>query len=121
MPERIIEPFEFYGKTIYIEVTEVKLYQTATLPVASGQGLPPYVGFTSTQDNVVAAGETVRDIIAALAETVQQGLTHVKPDEWQLEVNIGFKGQTRIPFLAEGEANGAVKVTATWKSKPGDS
>ena len=33
----------------------------------------------------------------------------------RVEVNLGFKGKTGLPFVAEGEANGAVKVSATWK------
>ena len=27
---------------------------------------------------------------------------------------MGFKGETGLPFIARGEANGAVKVTAKW-------
>jgi hypothetical protein len=118
MTERRIEPFEFRGKTIYIEVTEAQLDREPALLAGSGQELPDYLEPTAVKDKVIAAGDIVRDTIAALAETVHQGLATLEPDEWKLEVNLGFKGKTGLPFVAEGEANGAVKVSATWKRKP---
>jgi hypothetical protein len=80
--------------------------------------LPDYLEHTSVKDKMITAADAVRDTIAALAETVQQGLAALEPDEWKLELNLGFKGKTGLPFVAEGEANGAVKVCATWKRKP---
>lgn len=111
MAERRIEPFDFHGKIIYIEVTEAELEQPAT----GEQGLPEGFEYSSAKDRIVAAGDAVRDTIAALAETVHQGISSLKPEEWTLEVNLGFKGKAGIPFVSEGEANGAVKVTAKWK------
>ena len=115
MTERRIEPFTFHGKIIYIEVTETQLDRVLALPGVSGQELPEDMEYTAVQDKVIAAADAVRDTIAALAETVHQGLAALKPDEWKLEVNLGFKGKTGLPFVAEDEANGAVKVSATWK------
>jgi hypothetical protein len=115
MAERRIEPFEFHGKTIYIEVTDAQL----GLSVASGQGLPDDMEYTGLKDKAITAADAVRDTIAALAKTVHQGLGGLAPDEWKLEVNLGFKGKTGLPFVAEGETNGAVKVSATWKRKQG--
>jgi hypothetical protein len=38
------------------------------------------------------------------------------PDEWSVEMNIGFKGKaTPIPYIASGELDGGIKITATWK------
>ena len=115
MAERRIEPFAFHGKIIYIEVTEAQVDRVVAPPGVSDQELPDYIEYTGVQDKVIAAADAVRDTIAALAETVHQGLAALKPDEWKLEVNLGFKGKTGLPFVAEGEANGAVKVSATWK------
>lgn len=117
MPERKIEPFTFNGKTIYIEVTEAELDQVQL--VASDQGLPDYAEYTSVKDKVIAAGEAVRDTIAALVETVQQGMAGAAPDEWTIEINLGFKGKAGIPFVSEGETNGAIKVSAKWKRQEG--
>ena len=119
MTGRHIAPFALQGKTVYIEVTEVEVSPAPAPPAAAGPGLPSYAEYTSVSDKVRSTGEAIRETIAALAETVQQGLSHLQPDEWKLEVNLGFKGQTGIPFIVGGEANGAVKVTATWKAKQG--
>jgi hypothetical protein len=32
-----------------------------------------------------------------------------------VEINLGFKAGSGIPFVVEGEANGSVKVTAKWE------
>jgi hypothetical protein len=42
-------------------------------------------------------------------------MAHLSPDEWKLEISLGFKTNSNIPFLAAGEGNGSVKVSATWK------
>jgi hypothetical protein len=34
-----------------------------------------------------------------------------------MEITLGFKGETGVPFVAKGEANAAVKVIAKW-SRP---
>ena len=119
MAERRIEPFEFHGKIIYIEITEAQLDRQPAPQTASGQKLPDDMEYTALTDKVIVAADAVRDTIAALAETVHQGLVALEPDEWKLELNLGFKGKTGLPFVAEGEANGAVKVCATWKRKQG--
>jgi hypothetical protein len=115
MSDRKIEPFELQGKIIYIEVTEAEVEPGLVLPPASEPELPSHMEHTSARDKLVSAGDAMRDTIAALAETVHQGIAHLAPDEWKMEVTLGFKGKTGIPYVAEGEANGAVKISATWK------
>ena len=119
MSERTIEPFTLQGKIVYIEVTEAQVEPGLVPPTASGPGLPSHMEYSSLQDKMVSAGDAVRDTIAALAETVHQGIAHLAPDEWKMEVTLGFKGETGIPYVAEGEANGAVKVSVTWKPSRG--
>jgi hypothetical protein len=92
MTERRIEPLDFNGETIYVEVTEIdKSGETST------------GGFekTSTGSNLSAAGEQVRSTISALAATVGEALEKAPPTEWSLEINIGFKGKAGIPFITE--------------------
>ncbi len=108
--QRSIQPFEFQGKTIYIEVTDM---EPVGRELTSGRDTGP--------GKLALAGEAVRDTIAALAATVQQGMAALAPDEWKLEVTLGFKGKSGIPFIAQGEGSGSVKVSATWKPKQEES
>ncbi|MGD0961923.1 MAG: CU044_2847 family protein, partial [Methylomonas sp.] len=70
--------------------------------------------YANTIDDIVEVGEKVHGTIKALAKTVQAALAEANPNEWSLEINLGFKGKAGIPFITEGEANGAVKVVAKW-------
>ena len=114
MTERKIEPLDFNGETIYIEVADdIEVADVMeTQPVEDGRRK----GYrkTSTQEELKTAGEQVRSTISALSATVHEALSNNMPTEWSIEINIGFKGKAGIPFVTEGEANGAVKVTAKW-------
>lgn len=106
--ERTIEAFKFGDETIFIEVSDV---QRQRLDGQDDDGLED----VNALDDIVDAAEQIRGTIKALAKTVQTALVESQPKEWTLEINLGFKGSAGIPFLAEGEANGAVKVTAKWQ------
>jgi hypothetical protein len=106
MPERKIEALDFNGEIIYVEVTEV----AQEGPDGDGD-----YEDTSPESDLVQSGERARRTISALAATIRQALDKAEPAEWTLEIHLGFKGKAGIPFITEGEANGAVKVTAKWK------
>ena len=106
MPARRIEPLEFNGETVYIEV--VKDADSPLTGVGEWEE-------TSAAQKLAEAGERVRSTLSALATTVRAALDKAEPEEWTLEINLGFKANGGIPFITEGEANGAVKVTAKWK------
>ena len=108
MTERKIEALKFGDQTIYVEVTDIE--QEAAEP---GSGSGDYE-FTTAEGKLLDAGEWVRRTVSALAGVVQQALSNAQPAEWTLEINMGFNGKAGIPFLTEGGANGAVKVTAKW-------
>lgn len=108
MTERKIEPLDFNGETIYVEVAEIEQMQPEVPRTRKGYEK------VSTESELVTAGERVKSTISALAKTVNEALSNAPPTEWTIEVNIGFKGKAGIPFVTEGEANGAVKVTAKW-------
>ncbi|MCG6941129.1 MAG: hypothetical protein LJE69_07750 [Thiohalocapsa sp.] len=58
----------------------------------------------------------MRNSIGAMARNVHASLSDQSPDEWAMEVSIGFKGETQpIPVIVTGSATGSVKVTAKWK------
>ena len=109
MTERKIEPLKFAGQTIYIEVTDIE-QESSEHGGSSGD-----YEYTSAVSELMDAGERIRSTISALASTVHQALSSAQAAEWTLEINIGFKGKAGIPFVTEGEANGAVKVSAKWK------
>lgn len=104
MAERKVEPVKFDGETLYIEVTDIEQTRPG----------PDDYEYTKA-DELVNAGEQVRTTIKLLANTVYQALSETRPAEWMVEINVGFKGKAGIPFVTEGEAHGAVKVSAKWK------
>ncbi|MDH3598668.1 MAG: hypothetical protein OEU26_03395 [Candidatus Tectomicrobia bacterium] len=110
MTERRIEPLKFNGETIFIEVSEIEQDQTSeeTSPGDAYEDI-------SAETRLIEAGERVRSTISTLAATVRHALDKVEPSEWTLEINLGFKGKAGIPFVTQGEANGAIKVTAKWQ------
>ncbi len=105
---RTIEKLKFGGETLYIEVSDVEQRGGAGLDDEDLEDV-------NALDDIADVAEQIRGTIKALAKTVQGALAESQPKEWTLEINLGFKGSAGIPFLAEGEANGAVKVTAKWQ------
>lgn len=104
------------GRTIFVEM------QTAEVPTitkrhdADQYDFPEGAEAVGFKEDVADAIEALKDNIRELAETVHASLQSRQPDEWTLEMNIGFKGTTRpIPVILSGEASGGIKVTATWK------
>ena len=110
---RTIQPLKFGDETIYIEVSEVEELGQADRK----QGADGFEEVNAL-DKVKEAGNQVHDTIKALSKTVQSALTEAEPSEWSIEINLGFKGKAGIPFVAEGETNGTVKVIAKWKKEP---
>lgn len=108
MTSRSIQPLKFGDDTIYIEVSDVDEIGKAKEPADRFENV-------SALDRVRESGKEVRATVKALCTTMQSALQETQPDEWTLELNLGFKGQAGIPFVTQGEANGAVKITATWK------
>lgn len=104
---RTIQALKFGGETVYIEVSEVE---------QQGPGLryDDNLEDVNALDEIKDAADQVHSTIKALCNTVQSALSEAKPNEWSLEINLGFKGSAGIPFITEGEANGAVKITAKW-------
>jgi hypothetical protein len=101
------------GKKILVEV--------ADLPVEGKPLAPEGERFenTSVPARVGDLADHIENLVAVLTAPVQAAFKGSKAEEWALEVNFGFKGETGLPFVAKGEANAAVKVTAKWK-KPAD-
>ncbi|WP_020560222.1 CU044_2847 family protein [Thiofilum flexile] len=105
------------GVTIYVEADEEKLSQALTPPRSSRPSdLPPGAEPTSVRSSMVDAAKLLKDTISGTAQSVYDSLKDLEPDEWSVELNLGFKGEVQIiPVLVKGESEGSITVTATWK------
>lgn len=92
------------GKAVLVEVAELEVEGGAT-----------DAGFEYTAFSGGDVAERIRDLVGVLTAPVRAAFEGSGAEEWSLEVNFGFKGETGVPFIAKGEANAAVKVTAKWK------
>lgn len=77
--------------------------------------LPEDAELTSTPGDMVESFLQLKDNISVITEQVRQALAEHQPEEWGVEFSVGFKGKAGIPIIAQGEANGALKITAKWK------
>jgi hypothetical protein len=112
------------GQRLLIEVdediSEEDKQRLAASKTASGTArpadLPPGAEPTGMPEDITDALAQLRSNIQVLANQVHQALKDHKPQQWSLEFSIGFKGKANpLPFILQGEANSALKVTATWK------
>jgi hypothetical protein len=91
---------------ILIEVTDLQI---------EGQPDSGRFEFTDATKKIGDMKERLDQMIKGLTAPVQDALRGAGADEWTLEISIGFKGGTGLPFIASGEANAALKVSAKWK------
>ncbi len=97
------------GKSILVEVTDLPVEgQPVTREADRFEN-------TSANDKVDDLAGHIENLVAVLSKPVLAAFKGSGAEEWTLEVNLGFKGETGVPFVAKGEANAAVKVTAKWK------
>ncbi len=107
------------GKRVFVEVelTDVDMDISSNSSEQTGD-LPPGAEPVGIIDDALIGMKLFQENIANMAETVYDSLKGLEPDECSVEMNIGFKGKgTAIPFIAGGEMQGGIKVTATWKKE----
>jgi hypothetical protein len=95
------------GITLFVEVDE--------LDAARAQAAPGMVERGAVADRVRDVGADLRNLLGAITRPVKAALEEAQPDEWSVELSLGFKGEAGVPCLTKGEANASVKVTARWK------
>jgi hypothetical protein len=101
------------GSKILVEVE-----QADVPPTAYADNLPAGAEPTGMADKLDDAMAMMRSSIGAMARNVNESLADQSPEEWAMEVSIGFKGETQpIPVIVTGSATGSVKVTAKWKRR----
>ncbi len=103
------------GRRLYVQMEPVEVSLPPVGAAAAIGDLPEGAEPVSAWDQTVDALQAMRDNIAVVAETVRASLAEHPPEEWTLELHLGFKGKARpIPVILEGEAQGAIKITARW-------
>jgi hypothetical protein len=106
--------------TVLVETVPVDSADELATADGAGAGAPSSRGGvdmegTSVESTLRDTAERIRCTVAAVVAPVADAMQGVRPHEWTVEMSIGFKGGAGIPFVANGEANGAVKVSAKWK------
>lgn len=106
------------GGQLFVEVEEIEdaqLPEILTKPkLAANQ--PPGTEEIGFSDKLTDVSDLLRKNLQGICDTVADSFKEIQPDEWGVEVNIGFKGKANpIPVILGGEANAAIKVHAKWK------
>ena len=102
------------GTSIYVESEEVDLPKSSN--GTTSIDLPYGAEHVGAVDNMLNAMDILKNTIASTANTVHKSLQEAKPDEWSVELSIGFKGKTTpIPVILSGESDVAIKVLVKWK------
>lgn len=104
------------GSTIYIEVEgNTDTVELVPSPNQSSPDLPPGAEPTGLLDDMIIGGKLLQETISNTVENVHKSLQKTKPDEWSVELNIGFESTDKGIVSYLGKGNGSLKVTATWK------
>lgn len=109
-----IEPIQTADGVIYVQIADAT--PVAAPRARQGTAMPDGAEATSAQTLVTDTLTLVRQQITTVSTLVAQAFDKSAPDEWSVEISIGFKGKaTPVPFLASGEADAALKIVAKWK------
>jgi hypothetical protein len=118
---RKLQPIVIGGKPIYFEVDADPITiatPASPLDAASADG-----EITNTSESGVKAGRTLADPLAsadlqntlqALLEPVRMASNGKRLDEVTIELSLGIKAEVGF-FVAKGETNASLKLTAKWK------
>ncbi|MFM2057419.1 MAG: hypothetical protein RLY71_1804 [Pseudomonadota bacterium] len=101
------------GVQVYVEVEDIDV--PAPPRHLDPTGVRRNLEATGVADRLGDVADQLKTIIRSVTGPVQAALQELPPDEWSVELNIGFKGEAGIPCITKGEANASVKVTAKWK------
>lgn len=107
-----IQQFEIDGQKVWVEVADVSVSNPSP-----GRERFANTSAGSSPASAVAKAVEKADISATLKTvvgSVQHAMAALKPDEINVELTLGFKADVGV-FIASGEANAQVKVSAKWK------
>lgn len=102
------------GGSIYVEVENIAMpIPTSTYDRGD---LPPGAEDCNAVQKAVDTLGSLKGTLSSIFNTVNDSMKENQPDEWGVELNIGFKGTVSpIPVIVSGESNASIKVHATWK------
>lgn len=100
------------GELVYFEVEDVDVQEVSN---NSPRNVPKGAEPVSIKGDLAKAGDALKSTLTATCNTIHKGMSDLAPDEWGLELCIGFKGTTNlIPVIVSAEGNVALKVHAKW-------
>ncbi|WLE96078.1 MAG: CU044_2847 family protein [Candidatus Electrothrix communis] len=106
------------GTSIFVEMETVDFSPASENAVQ--RNLPPGAEEVNAVETVLDTMKTLKGTLSSVFNTVQDAVKDKSPDEWGVELNIGFKGKVNpIPVIVSGESSVAIKVHAHWKKKQG--
>ena len=108
------------GAVIYVDVEDTDVDITLPpSPTPADTPMPDLPGAEPTgipsMDDVVIGGKLLQETISGAAQSVYDSLSGLKPDEWTVELQVGFESSDKGIIAYLGKGNGSLKVTATWK------
>lgn len=105
------------GRTVWVEVADIE-------PEAGAGGKTTRTSSPGAAGAQAAAQALTQvdlgSTLTALLEPVHDTLRRMRPDEVSVELSLGMKGEVGF-FVAKGEGNAALKISAKWSFAQGDS
>ncbi len=108
------------GEKIFVAV-EVREDINISLNLKGINDLPPGAEPTGIIDDSLMTAYLLKSYIKGMAKSTKEALKDMSPDEFSVELSIGFVGKANpIPVIAGADIQGGIKVTATWKKEDGN-
>jgi alpha-galactosidase/6-phospho-beta-glucosidase family protein len=105
------------GSALYVEMEQVD-DMPKSRPASRGD-LPSGAEEVTAAEHIVDAMQALQNTLHTVFNTVHEGVKNNAPDEWGVELNIGFKGKVNpIPVIVGSESSVAIKVHAKWVKSP---
>jgi len=108
------------GHKMIVEVVDTNLPEHIKQMLNSEQtssDLPKGAEAIGIIDDVKNSMSLLKEDLKGITNSVKNAFDESKPDEFSIEVSIGFTGEGAIPFIASAKSNAGIKVKATWKKE----
>lgn len=101
------------GSSVYVEMESVEEMPESRHVIRGN--LPPGAEEVTAAGRIVDAMQVLQNSLQTVFNAVHDSVKNNAPDEWGVEVNIGFKGKLNpIPVIVGSESSIAIKVHAKW-------
>jgi len=114
-----VQAIRIGDQTVLLEIVPVEAEDQlpaapTTVDPANRRGNVPMEN-VSVASSLVDVAQRITATVGGVVRPVAEAMKAIDAEEWTVEMSFGFKGGAAIPFVVNGEANGAVKVSAKWK------